>query len=90
MALNISDAIKIYGHPLTSVELTEKLDENDHLSKFRQEFVIPTLKSLSEVTGTRYNLIFFISAHSKVCIFIQTVMKNQMKNVLISVETHLD
>lgn len=53
MALNISDAIKIYGHPLTSVELTEKLDENDHLSKFRQEFVIPTLKSLSEVTGTR-------------------------------------
>jgi hypothetical protein len=54
MALNISDAIKIYGHPLTSVELTEKLDENDNLSKFRQEFVIPTLKSLSEVTGTRY------------------------------------
>lgn len=52
MALNISDAIKIYGHPLTSVELTEKLDENDHLSKFRQEFVIPTLKSLSEVTDS--------------------------------------
>ncbi|KAG1139780.1 hypothetical protein G6F38_009586 [Rhizopus arrhizus] len=51
MALNISDAIKIYGHPLTSVELAEKLDENDNLSKFRQEFVIPTLKSLSEVTG---------------------------------------
>lgn len=54
MTLNISDAIEIYGHPLTSVELAEKLDENDSLSKFRGEFVIPTLKSLSEVTGTRY------------------------------------
>lgn len=46
MSLNITQQLENPVYPLNTSEFAEYLDKEDKLSKFRQEFVIPTRRSL--------------------------------------------
>lgn len=46
MPVNIIQQLEKSVYPLASPEYAEFLDKEDKLSKFRQEFVIPTRRSL--------------------------------------------
>lgn len=46
MSLNITQQLEKPVYPLNTFEFAEHLDKEDKFSKFREEFVIPTRRSL--------------------------------------------